>query len=127
VKSPKRGAQHLRGLADARAGSGPYRRSKIPVGYEEVEMAVAMMVDNPNGSQEIYERLRALIGLERPAGGIFHLAGPSPDGGWRVIEVWESEEDAKRFFEEHLLPAAEAVGAPAPPAPQVWKVHNYMA
>ncbi len=89
-------------------------------------MAVAMMVENPNGSQEIYERLRSLIGLERPAGGICHLAGPSPDGGWRVIEVWESEEDANRFFERHLLPAAEAVGAPAPPPPQVWHVHNYM-
>ena len=90
-------------------------------------MAVATMVDNPNGSQDIYERLRALIGLERPAGGLFHLAGPCPDGGWRVIEVWESEEDARRFFEERLLPAAEAVGAAAPPPPQVWPVHNYMA
>jgi hypothetical protein len=90
-------------------------------------MAVAMMVDNPNGSQDVYERLRALIGLERPAGGIFHLAGPSPDGGWRVIEVWESEEDAKRFYEDRLLPAAEAVGAEAPPPPQIWSVHNYMS
>ena len=90
-------------------------------------MAVAMMVDNPNGSQELYERLRALIGLERPAGGIFHVAGPSPDGGWRVIEVWESEEDAKRFFEDRLLPAAEAVGAAAPPRPQMWRVHNDMS
>jgi hypothetical protein len=90
-------------------------------------MAVAMMVDNPNGSQEVYERLRALIGLERPAGGIFHLAGPSPNGGWRVLEVWESEEDAKRFFEDRLLAAAEAVGAAAPPPPQIWQVHNYMS
>jgi hypothetical protein len=90
-------------------------------------MAVAMMVDNPQGSQEIYERLRDLIGLERPAGGIFHLAGPSPNGGWRVIEVWESEEDAKRFFEERVMPAAEAVGAAPPPAPQLWPVHRYMS
>jgi hypothetical protein len=98
-----------------------------PAGHEEVEMAVAMLVDNPDGSQEIYERLRALIGLERPAGGIVHLAGPGPDGGWRVLEVWETEEDATRFFEERVLPAAEAVGAPAPPAPQVWQLHSYIA
>ena len=89
-------------------------------------MAVAMMVDNPAGSQEIYESVREQLGLERPAGGIFHLAGPSPNGGWRVIEVWESEEDAKRFV-ERLRPAFKAVGAPAPPAPEVWPVHNYMA
>ena len=90
-------------------------------------MAVAMMVDNPEGSQEAYDRVRARLGLEKAAGGIFHVAGPSPNGGWRVIEVWESEEDAKRFVKERLLPAFEALGAPPPPPPQFWPVHNYMA
>jgi len=91
-------------------------------------MAVAMMVDNPNGSQEIYDRVRELLGVERPAGGIFHLAGPSPNGGWRVIEVWDSEEDAREFLHDRLLPAVEAVGAPGPPPqPQFWPVHEYMA
>jgi hypothetical protein len=90
-------------------------------------MAVAMMVDNPEGSQETYNRVRERLGLQRPAGGIFHVAGPSPNGGWRVVEVWESEEDAKRFVTERLLPAFEAVGAPAPPPPELWPVHNHMA
>jgi hypothetical protein len=89
-------------------------------------MAVAMLIDNPNGSPEIYEQLRERIGLDKPAGGIFHVAGPSPNGGWRVIEIWESQEDAKRFLAERLRPAAEAVGAPAPPPPELWHVHNYM-
>jgi hypothetical protein len=43
-----------------------------------------------------------------------------------VIEIWESEEDAKRFLAERLGPAAEAVGAPPPPPPELWPVHNYM-
>ena len=90
-------------------------------------MAIAMLVDNPGGSQKAYEAVREQLGLERPAGGIFHVAGPSPNGGWRVVEVWESEEDAKRFVKEHLMPAFEAVGAPPPPPPQFWPVHNYMA
>jgi hypothetical protein len=89
-------------------------------------MTVAMMVDNPDGWQETYERVRELIVLERPTGGIFHIAGPSPNGGWRVIEVWASEEDAQRSFAERLLPAVEAVGAATPPPPQVWRVHNYI-
>ena len=90
-------------------------------------MAIAMMVDNPEGSQEIYDRVRQRLGLEKPAGGVFHVAGPSPTGGWRVIEVWESEEEAQRFLKERLLPALEAVGAPAPRTqPQFWPVHNYM-
>ena len=45
-------------------------------------MAIAMMVDNPEGSQEDYDRVRERLGLEKPAGGSFHVAGPSPDGGW---------------------------------------------
>jgi hypothetical protein len=90
-------------------------------------MAISMMVDNPEGSQEGYDAVREKLGLEKPAGGIFHVAGPSPNGGWRVIEVWESEEDAKRFVKERLLPAFEAVGTAPPPPPQFWPVHNYMA
>jgi hypothetical protein len=89
-------------------------------------MAVVMMVDNPRGSQEVYDRIREQLGLEKPAGGILHVAGPSPNGGWRVLEVWESEEDAKRFAKERLLPAFEAASAPPPPPPQFWPVHNYM-
>jgi hypothetical protein len=89
-------------------------------------MAVAMIVDNPEGSQEAYERIRALLGVEQPAGGICHLAGPAPDGGWRVIEVWESEEDAQRFAKERLAPAAEAVGTPPPPSPTLWPLHSYL-
>ncbi len=90
-------------------------------------MAVAIIVDNPEGSQEAYDTIREKIGLKRPAGGIFHAAGPSPNGGWLVIEVWESKEDAKRFVKERLLPAFEAIGAPLPPQPQFWPLHNYMA
>lgn len=91
-------------------------------------MAVAMLVDNPDGSQELYDKVIKQLGLsEKPAGGIFHVAGPSPNGGWRVIEVWESKEDAQRFVQERLGPAFKAVGASPPPQPQIWPVHNYMS
>jgi hypothetical protein len=89
-------------------------------------MPVAMMVDNPQGSQEIYEKVRQQAGLDRPGGGVLHVAGPSPNGGWRVIEVFESEDAAKRFVKERLAPAFQAVGAPLPPPPEFWPVHNYM-
>jgi hypothetical protein len=94
---------------------------------KEAIVAVAMMVDNPAGSREVYEKIRARLGLEKPAGGIFHVAGPSPNGGWRVIEVWESEEAATRFFRERFIPALEALGLTGPPPEQeFWPVHNAM-
>lgn len=90
-------------------------------------MPIAMLIDNPEGSQELYDKLRKRLGLEAPAGGILHVAGPSPNGGWRVIEVWESEEDARRFLGERFGPALEAVGfAGQRPQPQFWPVQNYM-
>ena len=89
-------------------------------------MPIAMMVDNPQGSQEIYDKVRERAGLERPAGGILHVAGPSPNGGWRVIELFESEEEARRFLTERLGPAFRALGAEVPSQPQFWPVHHYM-
>jgi hypothetical protein len=90
-------------------------------------MPIAMLVDNPAGSQELYDSLRKELGLEAPAGGILHLAGPSPNGGWRVIELFESQEDASRFLTERFGPALRAVGSTAqPPQPQFWPVQNYM-
>lgn len=89
-------------------------------------MAVAMLIDNPDGSQEIYEKLLTELGLDRPAGTV-HVAGPSPTGGWRVIEVWESVEEASRFLKEQFVPALKAVGFTGrPPEPQFWPVHNHM-
>ena len=90
-------------------------------------MAVAMLVDNPRGSQEAYDRMRAHLGLDKPAGGIFHVAGPSPNGGWRVIEIWESREEADRFFQERFVPAMKAAGLQGPPPErEFWPVHNAM-
>ena len=89
-------------------------------------MKIAMMVDNPTGSQEIYESVRKQLKLEKPAGGIVHLAGPSPKGGWRVIELFDSEAEAKRFLQESLAPAVKAAGGSPPPPPEFWPLHNLM-
>jgi hypothetical protein len=86
-------------------------------------MSVVMMIDNPFGSQEIYERVSA--GMNLPLGGSVHVAGPGPRGGWRVIEVWESEEEARRFLREKLAPALRAAGAQGPaPSAEFWPLHR---
>jgi hypothetical protein len=109
----------------------PERRARSVLGVDhdprkEASMAVAMMVDNPEGSQELYEQLRTRLGLEKPAGGIYHVAGPSPNGGWRVIEIWESEDEMNTFFQERFIPALRELGFERPPPREVWPVHNAM-
>ena len=90
-------------------------------------MAVALLVENAEGSQETYERVRRRLGSHKPAGGIFHIAGPSPNGGWRVVEVWESREDADRFFREHYIPALRDAGVRRLPSRELWSVHAAMS
>ena len=33
-----------------------------------------------------------------------HAGGPSPAGGTRIIEIWESKADQQKFFNENLKP-----------------------
>ena len=90
-------------------------------------MSVAMLIDNPTGSEETYEALRSRLELEGPIGGVAHIAGPSPNGGWRVIEVFESSEAASRFLKERFAPALAELGiGGTPPQPQFWPVHSVM-
>ena len=89
-------------------------------------MPIAAMVDNPAVNAEVYDRIRQHLGIEGPAGGYVHVAGPGPNG-WRVIELWDSEDDARRFYAERLGPAFAAAGVEGgPPQPQFWPVHNFM-
>jgi hypothetical protein len=86
-------------------------------------MSVVMMIDNPNGSLEIYEKVASSVTL--PIGGRVHMAGPRPGGGWRVIEVFDTEEQGRRFIRETLGPALRAAGASGPsPDPEFWLLHN---
>jgi hypothetical protein len=68
-------------------------------------MAVLITADVPGQTREGYdEMLATLLPLLREAKGfIAHGAGPDRDG-WRVFEIWDSQEDATRFFAEHIHP-----------------------
>lgn len=86
-------------------------------------MTIAMLIDNPRGSRELYESLLETMEADLPLGGICHVAGPSPAGGWRVIEVWDTEEEARTFLAERFAPALRSAGFEGPPpTPQLWPV-----
>jgi hypothetical protein len=91
-------------------------------------MAIAFLFDNPNGSQEQYDAVRGKLDVSEdnpPEGAILHVAGASPTGGWRVIEVWETREAQQKFTEEKLAPLFKEVGVNRG-EPQTWEVHNIM-
>ena len=69
-------------------------------------MAVLMIGEVPNLTEEIYAGMLEGLKpkLQSAKGFIAHSGGPSPEGGWRVVEMWESEEDGKRWFEENVKP-----------------------
>ncbi len=88
-------------------------------------MAVAMLFESADGTAEQYDAVVRELGAEVPAGAIFHIAGPMEGGGFRIVEVWESEEASRRFFEERLGAALQRHGVQSSRV-ATWPVHNMM-
>lgn len=91
-------------------------------------MAIVMIHDAPGITETRNDRVMESLhrhGVTMSAAGqILHLAGPY-NGGWRTVDVWESQEAADRFFHDHLSVAfAETGGIPEGPEPQVFPVHD---
>jgi len=89
---------------------------------------VAYAITNDVGIDEAaYKALMAEVGSEVPEGLIVHLAIKRPEGGLRYIDVWESEEDCRRFEDERLHPVVHRMirqrmglreDDPLPPEPE---------
>ncbi len=69
-------------------------------------MTVLMIAEVPNLTEDMYAGMMGqMMPLMRVAKGfISHAAGPSPAGGWRVVEVWESEADGQAWFDNNIKP-----------------------
>lgn len=78
--------------------------------------------------EEIVRRITGGKGLSSPAdwpveGLLIHAAGEAP-GGFRVVDVWESEEAAGRFGET-LVPVLQEVGVEA--EPEIYPAHTFVS
>ena len=89
---------------------------------KELAMPVVLIHHGPTVTAENYRATaQKLAGKDKmesvsdwPVGGIlFHSAGESPSG-FRVVDVWESQE-ACDAFGQHLGPILEEVGITDPP------------
>jgi hypothetical protein len=92
-------------------------------------MAVGLRVKFAGGTQEQYDAVHDHMGFEQnpPAGIIFHSSGPI-DGGWGVIDVWESRQAFDAFLGGRVLPAVQELGDRAfqgPPDVKEFPVHDY--
>ena len=97
-------------------------------------MADAVLIEFKGGmDQQLYDQVNGRVNPpgNPPEGLIFHSSGPSPDGGWRIVDVWESRATFDRFFDEQVRPTiVELVGEEAlsqgpPPEITDWPVHNH--
>jgi hypothetical protein len=93
-------------------------------------MAIVAIFQGPSLTQQQYEEaVRRLTGgrksrMEAPSdwpveGLLVHIAGESPNG-FRVVDVWESEEAFGRFGEK-LIPILQEIGVEG--APEVYPTH----
>lgn len=96
-------------------------------------MAVGVLFSFSGVSQEQYDQvcrglnngqpLKSLADWPTP-GCLSHVAGPTPDGGWHVFDVWESEEAFGRFAQQ-LMPLAQQAGLPDV-QPELFQVYNFV-
>lgn len=68
-------------------------------------MAVLMISEVSGQTQQGYDGMLEVVGeaLRRAPGFLMHMAHPV-ETGWRILEVWETREDAARFFAAHIAP-----------------------
>ena len=92
-------------------------------------MAVLVTQELEGVRQEFYDGVNARLGVDSnpPSGLIIHTSGAT-EVGWRVVDVWESADDYRRFAEERIGPAVAGYAQEAgiePGPPQVSVVELY--
>ena len=111
---------------------GGIRRKVVLFPTKEVAVPVVLVHQGAGLTKENYEEtVRRVSGgksrLESPAdwpveGLLVHTAGEAK-GGFRVVDVWESEEAARRFGET-LDPILREVGVEA--EPEMYPAHTFV-
>ena len=86
-------------------------------------MALAILAEIPDLTRDQYEFVVKKVNESgSPAGALFHAGGPI-EGGYRVVEVWESREAADAFYGSALL-AEAAAASPPPRILMTWPVYG---
>lgn len=87
---------------------------------------ICRIYDVQGGKLEHYDAVTERTGTDKPDGVHAHIAGAT-EGGFTVIEVWDSEEHINRYMDQGLGEAIQEVmqeaGVPEPKITQ-FEVHK---
>jgi hypothetical protein len=90
-------------------------------------LAVGIRIKLAGVTQEMIDQANRHIDVDSnpPDGLLFHASGPI-DGGWGIIDFWQSREQFDRFAEQRIGPAVGSLGGD-PPQPDIreFPVHEH--
>lgn len=88
-------------------------------------MAIARIIETRITPEE-YDRMRERLGVvdTPPPGGAFHVGAIGEDGTIRILEVWDSREQAEAWTEKVTAAREEAGFGGRPPSIEYLEVHR---
>jgi hypothetical protein len=90
-------------------------------------MAVCRIIET-GASPEQYEKVRDKVGARDnpPDGGQLHIAAKGTDGTIRIIEVWDTREQAEAFGEKVRAARQDMGIGGAPPPVEYLELHSLL-
>jgi hypothetical protein len=88
-------------------------------------MAIARIIETRITPDE-YDQMRERLGIvdTPPPGASFHVAAIGEDGKVRIIEVWDTREQAEAWGEKVMAARTEAGFGDGPPSIEYLEVHS---
>ena len=88
-------------------------------------MAIARIIETRITPEE-YDQMRERLGIvdTPPPGASFHVAAIGEDGKVRIVEVWDSREQAEAWGEKVSAAREEAGVGEGPPSIEYLEVHS---
>lgn len=88
-------------------------------------MSIARIIQTGITTGE-YDQMRERLGVvdTPPPGGLFHVAAVGEDGKVRIVEVWDSREEAEAWGEKVMAARNEAGFGEGPPSIEYLDVHS---
>ena len=92
-------------------------------------MTIAFVFESDKLGHAEYDQLMKGIGREavdapNPEGYIAHLAGPRAEGGWRVVDIWDSEQAANAFYSSDAFAAVSGRADEMGLVTRPWPLHR---